>query len=268
MSIHKRTFAILAAVSAAAVMLGAPAARADDLDHILAAKKIRIGVDLSIPPYGMVDDKLQQTGSEIECAKLLASDLGVALEIVPLTGANRVPFLLTNKVDVVMASFGITPERKKVVAFSKPYSVTPSAVGVPERIKVSTMADLAGKKVGVTRGTVNDQLLTARAPAGTQIMRFEDDSASTTAILSGQVDAFATAPPLLFALNKKDPSIKLRAAIVLEYFRIGAGVRQADTKLRDRIDHWVDVNMQNGKLPAIYKKYFDAPLPMDQLTKQ
>lgn len=262
----RRTFHSLAILAAVATLIGAPAAYADDLDTILANKKIRIGVDFSIPPYGFVDDKMKQDGSEMDCAKLLASDLGVQLEIVQLTGANRVPFLQTNKADVVMASLGITPERAKVIAYSKPYSVTPAAVGVPERVKINTLADLVGKKVAATRGTVNEQLLTAQAPAGTQIMRFEDDSASTTAVLSGQVDAFVTSPPVLYALNKKDPNIKLRAAIMLKYFRVGAGVRQSDTKLRDRLDVWVDTNMANGKLPAIYLKWFGAPLPLDQLN--
>jgi len=166
----------------------------------------------------------------------------------------------------VMASLGITPERMKVIAYSKPYSVTPAAVGVPEKVKIATLQDLVGKRVGATRGTVNEQLLTQQAPQGAQIMRFDDDSASTTAILSGQIDAFVTSPAVLYALNKKDPNIKLRAAIMLKYFRVGAGVRQQDTKLRDRLDVWVDANMKNGKLPAIYQKWFGAPLPADQLA--
>lgn len=266
MNLLRRTIKSLAVLATVATLIGSHAARADDLNTILANKKIRIGVDFSIPPYGFVDEKMQQDGSEMDCAKLLASDLGVQLEIVPVTGSNRIPLLQTNKVDVVMASLGITPERQKVLAYSKPYSVTPSAVGVPERVKINTLADLAGKKVGATRGTVNEQLLTAQAPPGTQIMRFEDDSGSTTAILSGQIDAFVTSPPILYALNKKDPSIKLRAAIMLKYFRVGAGVRQSDAKLRDRLDVWVDTNMNNGKLQAIYQKWFGAPLPMDQLN--
>jgi len=144
--------------------------------------------------------------------------------------------------------------------------VTPAAVGVPEKVKIATLADLVGKRVGATRGTVNEQLLTQQAPQGTNIMRFEDDSASTTAILSGQIDAFVTSPAVLYALNKKDPNIKLRAAVMLKYFKVGAGVRQSDTKLRDRLDTWVDANMKNGKLPAIYAKWFGGPLPIDQLN--
>ena len=78
-----------------------------------AARGYRPGV----PPYGMKDAALKSTGSDVETARLLAQDLGVELEIVPTTGANRVPFLQTNKADIVISSMSITPERQKVVDF-------------------------------------------------------------------------------------------------------------------------------------------------------
>ena len=265
MMIRRNLVRALAALGMSLGLLSVGNVHADELDQILAAKKIRVGIDFSTPPYGMLDDKLQQTGTDIEYARLLAADLGVALEVVQLTGANRVPFLLSNKVDVVIASFSITPDRRKVISFSKPYSVIASAVGAPERVKIASMADLAGKKIGVTRGTVNDGIVTSKAPPGTQVMRFEDDSASSTAMLSGQIDAYATALPVYMALNKRDPSLKMRTAVVLDYFKLGVGARQEDPKLRDRLDVWVDANLQNGKIPAIYQKYMGEPLPVDQL---
>ena len=106
------------AALAAALSLGlAAAASADQLQDILAAKKLRVAIDLGVPPYGMKDAALKSTGSDVETARLLAQDLGVELEIVPTTGANRVPFLQTNKADIVISSMSITPERQKVVDF-------------------------------------------------------------------------------------------------------------------------------------------------------
>jgi polar amino acid transport system substrate-binding protein len=265
MKIHMNLIKVILSIGLILGLLGVKTSHADDLDMVLAAKKIRVGIDFSTPPYGMLDEKLQQTGTDIEYARLLAADLGVNLEVVQLTGANRVPFLQTNKVDVVIASFSITAERMKVISFSKPYSVIASAIGAPERVKISSLADLAGKKIGVTRGTVNDGIITSKAPPGTQIMRFEDDSASATAMLTGQIDAYATALPVYLALNKRDPSLKMRTAVALEYFRLGVGVRQADTKLHERLNVWVDTNLQNGKIPAIYQKYLGEPLPIEQL---
>ena len=115
---RKSAVRLAGAALAAALSLGlAAAASADQLQDILAAKKLRVAIDLGVPPYGMKDAALKSTGSDVETARLLAQDLGVELEIVPTTGANRVPFLQTNKADIVISSMSITPERQKVVDF-------------------------------------------------------------------------------------------------------------------------------------------------------
>src|SRR5476649_1966542 len=97
-------------------------ARADVLDDIKAAKKIRIGIDLGVPPYGMTDDKMQPTGSDVETGRLLAKDLGVEFELVPTTGASRIPSLQSGKADVVISTLSVTPERAKVIDFSTAYA--------------------------------------------------------------------------------------------------------------------------------------------------
>ncbi|HWL28337.1 MAG TPA: transporter substrate-binding domain-containing protein, partial [Burkholderiaceae bacterium] len=114
--------AVLAGMLAVGLAQAGMPAHANDLDTIRANKTIRIAIDLGAPPFGTKDDTLKPIGSDVETAELLAKDLGVKLEIVPTTGANRVPFLLTNKADLVIASFSITPERQKVVDFSVPYA--------------------------------------------------------------------------------------------------------------------------------------------------
>jgi polar amino acid transport system substrate-binding protein len=86
---------------------------ADTLDTIKQRKKILVAVDIGAPPFGMLDAQARQSGSDIEAAQLLAKDLGVALEVVPVSGPNRVPFLLTKKADVVMASSPSRTSAKK-----------------------------------------------------------------------------------------------------------------------------------------------------------
>ena len=176
------------------------------LQDILAAKKLRVAIDLGVPPYGMKDAALKSTGSDVETARLLAQDLGVELEIVPTTGANRVPFLQTNKADIVISSMSITPERQKVVDFSVPYAAILAVVGAPRSMTLTSAADLANKKVIATRGTTNDAELTKIAPKDAQIIRFDDDATSITAVVSGQADIFATAPALLRTINDKAPA--------------------------------------------------------------
>jgi ABC-type amino acid transport substrate-binding protein len=86
-------------------------AHADALDDIKKAGKIRIAIDLGVPPYGMTDDKLQPTGLDVETARLLAKDWGLEFEHVPTTGASRIPALQTGKADLVISSLSYTAER-------------------------------------------------------------------------------------------------------------------------------------------------------------
>src|SRR5450830_1009939 len=97
-------------------------AHADTLDNIQQARKIRVGIGMDVPPYGMKDSQLKAIGSDVETAQLIAHDMGVALEIVPASAANRIPYLQTDKVDMIIASLSVTPEREKVIDFSLPYA--------------------------------------------------------------------------------------------------------------------------------------------------
>lgn len=108
----------------------------------------------------MVDANAMQTGFDIDAANLLAKDLGLKLVVVPVTGPTRVQFLRTNKVDLIMASFSITDERKKVIDFSEPYGVVPVVVGGPEAAQIKGPQDLSGKAIAVTRGTTSDKIIT------------------------------------------------------------------------------------------------------------
>lgn len=256
----------LGAVLLGAAALSAGAAHADQLDSILAAKKLRVAIDLAVPPYGMKDDKLQSTGSDVETAQLLAKDLGLALEIVPTTGANRIPFLQTDKADIVVSSLSVTPEREKVVDFSIPYAAILAVVGAPKGMKIAGPADLAGKKVISTRGTTNDQELTKIAPAGTQITRFDDDATSITAVVSGQAEIFATAPPLLKAINERNPAKQMEPKFTMKVNMLAVGLRKNEPRLKARLDEVIKARLKSGELNAIYRKFHGADLPPDVLA--
>lgn len=249
-----------------AIALGTGIAHADQLDSIMAARKIRVAIDMAVPPYSMKDDKLNLIGSDVETAQLLAKDLGLELQVVPTTLANRVPFLQTGKADIVVSAFSITPERARVVAFSVPYAPILVVVGAPRSIKITGPADLAGKKVISTRGTTNDQELTKIAPPGTRITRFDDDATSITAMVSGQADIWATNPMLLSTVNKISPSRQIEVKFTIKANMLAVGMRKGEPRLKKKIDTWVRANLQNGKLNAIYKKYHHMDLPEEMLN--
>src|SRR5260370_18593855 len=100
---------LMAGAAFALLSLGL-SAHADTLDDIKKAGKIRIAIDLAIPPFGMTDDKMQPTGSDLDLARLLAKDMGVEPEIVTTTGPTRIPMLPPNKADTLASTLSIPPD--------------------------------------------------------------------------------------------------------------------------------------------------------------
>jgi polar amino acid transport system substrate-binding protein len=249
------------AVAAVAMMGVAQSVSADALDDIKKAGKIRIAVDLGVPPYGMTDDKMQPTGSDIETAKVLAKDWGVEFEHVPTTGASRIPALQTGKADLVISTLSVTPERAKVIDFSKGYAVLRTVIAAPKSVPLKSMADLDGKTVGTVRGTTHDTQLTKEGPKGMKLVRYEDDATEAQAFLSGQVDIFSTAELLVAPIDKKNPARQVEVKFVLDTFNLAVGVKKDETRLVEEVNKWIATNLKNGKLDAIYKKYHGNGLP-------
>lgn len=244
---------------AAASTLSLPA-RADALSNIRERKKLLVAIDLGSPPFGQTDAQMQPTGSDVETAKLLAADWGMPLEIVQVTSPNRVPFLLTGKADMVIASFSVTEERKKVIDFSNAYGVIQIVVAAKKGTDIKDYAALAGKRVGTTRGSSNDKEFTA-LNTGAQIVRFDDDATLITALVSGQVDIMATSPQVMAAANGRASGSPFEVKIVVKTNPYAIGIRKGEATLQAALNEWISTNLANGKLNEIYKKYNGVALP-------
>ena len=255
LTILRRT---LLAVSAAALCVPAMAELAD----IKSAGKLRVGIDFGAPFYGYVDDKMKPVGSDVEAAELLAKDLGLQLEIVNTTNSSRIPNLLSNKVDLIISSLSITPERQKAVDFSIPYGAIQAAVGAPKSLKLTSIEDLAGKTVAVTRGGPQDKIVTERAPQA-KVVRFDDESASITAAATGQADIVAITPPIIAAIAKKNPSRDFETKFILQSYQLGVAMRKGQPELMAAVNGWIKTNLANGKLNDIHVKYADVPIPKE-----
>ncbi len=255
------------AVAFAALLGASHVAHADALDDIKKAGKIRIAIDLGVPPYGMTDDKMQPTGLDVEAAQMLAKDWGLQFEHVPTTGASRIPSLQTGKADLVISSLSFTPERAKVIDFSKGYAVLRTVIAAPKSVDVKKLADLDGKTVGTVRGTTHDTQLTKEGPKGMKLVRYEDDATEAQAFLSGQVDIFSTAEMIVPQIDKKNPARQVELKFVLDNFKLCIGVKKDEKRLLEEVDKWVLANIKNGRLNALNKKYFGSDLP-ELITNQ
>jgi polar amino acid transport system substrate-binding protein len=249
-----------AAICMAGLSMGA--AHADVLDDMMKAKTIRVATDLAIPPSGMIDANLKPIGSDVETAELLAKDWGLKLEFVQTTGATRIPNLQTDKADIAISTLSVTPERAKVVDFSQPYAVLQSVVAARKDMVIRNLDDLKGKTVSVTRGTTQDVELTAIAKdKGFQLARYDDDATDVTAAVSGQSDIVATSLTIVNQITRQNPARPFESKVVLHVFGLAVGVKKGEPRLLARLNEWISVNLKNGKLNAIYKKYHGVDLP-------
>ena len=199
-------FLRLALAALAAFSLALPvAARADALADVKKAGVLKVAVPQDFPPFGTVGSDLKPQGYDIDMAELLAKELGVKVELVPVTSANRIPYLTTKKVDLVISSLGKSPDREKVIDFAAAYAPFFNGVFGPADQKVTKIEDLAGKTLGVTRGAVEDLEISKIAPATATIKRYEDNNGTISAFLSGQVQLVATGNVVAAAILAKNP---------------------------------------------------------------
>jgi polar amino acid transport system substrate-binding protein len=167
---------------------------------------------------------------------------------------------------MVVSSLGITDERKKAIDYSVPYATLALVVAAPADVAIKDYADLAGKRIAVTRATTNDQDITANAP-GADIVRFEDDATLITAVVSGQVNILSSQSAVINGINKKMASNPLETKFIQKETVLGIGIPKGETALKEWLDKWVKTNFENKVLRDIYRKFHNAELP-DDLTSR
>jgi polar amino acid transport system substrate-binding protein len=253
---------ILGLLAVLAFSVWGTAAKADAFEDILKKGVVRIATPLDVPPFGSQNEKREPEGFDIELAGMVAKALGVKLEMQQVTGANRIPFLLTNKVDIVISVMGLTPERAKQIMFTAPYADTQLAVFGPKSADV-TSADKIGKlKVAAAKGTTQELALSAMAPKAT-IMRTEDDATAAAAYVSGQAELFATNSLIIPDLQKRNPNKEFDLKFTIRRSPAHMGVQMDQHNLVRWLDGFIFFNTMNGELDRLHRKYLD--MPMDPL---
>ena len=216
---------------------------------------------VDFPPYGILNSSNQPDGYDADVAKLLAKEWGVTADIVPVTGPNRIPFLLTNKVDMLIASLAITPERAKQVLFSKPYSAASIVLYGATKTAIKGPADLKGLRVGVARASTQDVAVTKSAPEGTQIRRFDDDASAMQALLSGQVDAIGCSVTVAAQIAKRAPAGQFETKFQLLQQNMAVALRPGQDDVAAAVNEFIAKNTANGELNKLYQKWLGADLP-------
>ncbi|MEL7226194.1 MAG: transporter substrate-binding domain-containing protein [Cyanobacteria bacterium J06576_12] len=232
------------------------------LDRIIESGTIKVAVPQDFAPFGSVDASGNLEGYDIDVATLIAEDLGVELELVPVTSDNRIPFLQTDKADLVISSMGANPERAKSIFFSIPYAPFFSGIyGSSEISDVSDFDGLSGYKVGVTQGTLEDLELSDVVGDDVEIERFADNSLTASSLISGQVDMIATGNVVASELAKNNPDKNIEGKFIIKESPAHIGLRRGEVDLLQWVNTFVYHKRLGGELDDFSQKWLGEPLP-------
>ncbi|NDY90293.1 transporter substrate-binding domain-containing protein [Ideonella livida] len=257
MSLSSSRRLLLGALLAAAA--SGPAWAQSALETVLKVKTIKIAVPTDFPPYGFVGLDMAPQGLDVDMARLIGAKLGVKVELVPVSSANRIAYLQTKKADLVISTLGKNPDREKVIDFTAAYSPFYQAVFGPKSQPAKSVTELHGRTVGVTRGAIEDQELSRLAPADVVIKRFEDNNATVAAFVSGQVQFIATGASVAAVVMQKNPQLGTELKFVLKDSPNYIGVAKGEDALRTKVNEVIAAAKAAGELDKLAQKWLGRP---------
>jgi polar amino acid transport system substrate-binding protein len=184
----------------------------------------------------------------------MAQDMGLALEFVQVPATGRIPALLAGRSDVTIASISVTTDRAKAVMYCNPNGALKIVILAPQSAAITTPADLVGKRIDITRATLEKATVPKMAPQGTNIVWFDDITATIA-------DAVAMTSFAGKTMSDGNPDKHIEETLTVTTAFYGPIVRPGDFELRQWINTWLFLNDQNGSLAAIYKQYTGLDLP-------
>jgi glutamate transport system substrate-binding protein len=249
---------------------GASFAEGTTMAKLKSAGAVRVGTKFDQPLFGLKNLEGQPEGFDVEIAKLIAGEMGIApekIQWVESVSANREPFIQQDKVDLVVATYTINDKRKQVVDFAGPYYEAGQdimvAKGNPEGI--AGPDDLAGKKVCSVTGSTPAENIRENYPQA-DLTEFDVYSKCAEALKNKQVQAVTTDNVILLGLVSKDPEAFELVGKPFTKEPYGIGVKKGDTEFRNFINDTLEKIQQDGRWLAAWdatagKVATDKPTP-------
>lgn len=215
---------------------------------------IRVGVFADNPPFGYVDSQGKNQGFDIAVAKHIAKDLlgdENKIEYVVTEAANRVEFLKSDKVDVVLASFSVTPERKEVVDFAEPYLKASLGVASSQKNPINSVADLENKTLIVNKGSSSDSYFTKNYPK-VKLLKFEQNTDAFNALKDGRGDAISQDSTYALAWAAQNPGYVVGIPQIGNEDFIAPAVRKGNVELLNWLNTEIKQLRKSGEIQKIY----------------
>ncbi|MDQ0563466.1 polar amino acid transport system substrate-binding protein [Rhizobium mesoamericanum] len=250
--------------AAAAFALVGVSAHADDLADIKAAGQISVGIFSDFPPFSSASADMSLKGYDVDVAQSIADSLGVKLNLVSVTGQNRIAYLNDKRVDILM-SVGYSKERAEVIDFAAAYAPYYIAVIGPAAVAIKGKDDLADKTIAVNRGTLEDTSLTAAAPASATIQRFENYNSVIQAFISGQTQLMVVGNDVGAQVLARQDALKPEQKFQLLTSPSHIALRKSEDGLKNAVNDVVAKMITEGKLDASSKAWLKTPLNPENL---
>ncbi len=201
---------------------------------------LRVGMDLSYPPFEMINERGEPDGISVSIARALSDYLHRPLKIENIPFVGLLPSLQTGKIDLVISSMTDTPERRKSIAFSDPYLTIGLGALVPQDANIKNIQDLnhISKKIAVRQGTTG-QLWAQKNLSEASIIVFDQEAAAVLEVLQKKVDAFLYDEMSIWNHHEEHP-LQTRALLSsLQQEPWAIGLRQSDIELRNQINQFL-----------------------------
>lgn len=265
MTLHMKLKSSIAAVlMLAGLGLATQAANADAVDDITKAGAINVGIFSDFPPFSSASADMSIKGYDIDVAQFIADQLKVKLNLVSVTGQNRIPYFTDKRVDILM-SVGYSKEREQVIDFAAAYAPYYIAVIGPAALKVEGKDDLGDKSIAVNRGTLEDTSLTEVAPASADIRRFDNYNSVIQAFISGQTQLMVVGNDVGAQVLARQEALKPEQKFQLLTSPSHIGLNKNEDRLKQAVNDAVAKMLADGKLDESSKAWLKTPLNPDNL---
>ncbi len=232
--------------------------KARTVEEIKQSGKIVIGVFSDKKPFGYVDSNGDYQGYDVYFGNRIAKDLGVEVEYVPVEAASRVEYLVSNKVDIILANFTVTEERKEKVDFTLPYMKVALGVVSSDKALITDVEDLKGKTLIVCKGTTAETFFTENYPA-VNLLKFDQYSEAYNALLDGRGDALSTdnTEVLAWAIENEGFSVGIESLGNID--TIAGAVQKGNQDLLDWLNNEI---VELGKENFFHADYEETLAPV------
>ena len=269
----KRLNKIIALSLALALLLGltvpASAEGFRTLEEIKQSGKLVIGLFSDKKPFGYIDEYGEYQGYDVYLAKRLAADLGVELVPVSVDAPNRIEFLQSFKVDIVLANFTYTEERAQQVDFALPYMKVALGVVSPDSALITDVEQLNGKTLIVSKGTTAETFFEKNYPQ-VKLAKYDSYTEAYIALLDGRGDALSTDNTEVLAWAIENPGFSVGIESLGSLDSINPAVSQGNETLLNWINEEIvklgQENFFHADYEATLRETYGANADADSLV--